>query len=427
MMRLSKLIPVCATALFASLLSCGVTQTTGGGGTETVNTYAVLLSNGTPASGAVVRILDSKGWLDSVRAGASAIVESTITDKDGRFALKTRDRDSNVNIQVDHSAQGLFLPNVNLGTFDSDNLRLQPYASYFGTLDSSATPLAHVLLSGSAYRASVVNRSFIFNAIAPAAFAVLGFDGTSSTRKVATSGAVTLAPGVPSVDTGLNASFERLLVDNFEIGVGPCFLGRIAPCVYGWYAVSDAGKLDWDAYGSIWNWQPYSSQPTSTCHSFISIDPAPGAGKGTSLEFSAALDSTCSIPYTTFGVAFRGCNPNGIDLSSMTGFSLHARGNGIIWVRFETLVLDSVTNHVSNYSYPIQLTDTWQSLAVPVDSLRILPAIQSPAQHPWSQESKSVIDIEFEFSKNVNPMGDTLHFFLDDFYLNGVGVEAVKP
>ena len=111
----------------------------------------------------------------------------------------------------------------------------------------------------------------------------------------------------------------------------------------------------------------------------------------------------------------------------MTSFSLRARGNGIIWVRFETLILDSVTNHVSNYSYPIQLTDAWQPFTVPVDSLRILPAIQSPAQHPWLQESKSVIDIEFEFSKNVNPMGDTLHLFLDDFYLNGVGIEAVQP
>ena len=246
-----------ATVL-AVLLSCGVPQTTGGGGTETVNTYAVLLSNGTPAVGAVVRILDSKGWVDSIRSGASAIVESTTTDNEGRFALKSRDKDSCVNIQVDHSAQGVFLPGVNLGTFDSDNLRLQPYASYSGTLDSSATPLTHMLLSGSAYRASVANGRFVFNNVAPAAFAAIGIDGISSTRRIAISGSITLAPGVPSIDTGLNSSFDRLLVDNFEIGVGPCLLGRLFPCVYGWYAVSDAGKLDWDATSNIWNWQPFS-------------------------------------------------------------------------------------------------------------------------------------------------------------------------
>jgi hypothetical protein len=73
------------------------------------------------------------------------------------------------------------------------------------------------------------------------------------------------------------------------------------------------------------------------------------------------------------------------------------------------------------------LTDAWQSLTVPVDSLRILPAIQLPAQHPWTQESRRVVDIEFEFSKNTNRMGDTLHLYLDDFYLNGAGLDNLRP
>jgi hypothetical protein len=211
-------------------------------------------------------------------------------------------------------------------------------------------------------------------------------------------------------------------VDNFESGVGACFLEKIFPCVYGWYAVSDQANLEWQASINNWNWLPYSS----TCHSYVALAPAPGAGNGSALEFSAALDSTCPVPFATAGISFPRCNTNQIDLSSMAGFFLRVHGNGLIWVRFETRVLDSTTNHVSNYSFPIQLTDTWQSLTVPVDSLRILPAVQTPGQYPWAQESKSVIDIEFEFSKSTNPMGDTLHLFLDDFYLNGVGIDVFK-
>jgi len=426
MTSFSRSIPVCVAVIIASLLSCSVTQTTGGGGTETVNTFA-MLSNGSPASGAVVRVIDADGWVDSVRAGASAVIETTLADKDGRIALRKQDLDRNVNIQVDHAEQGLFSPYVNTALLENDTLRLEQYASFSGTFDSSVTPLTFMLLAGSAYRASASNEGFIFNKIAPSAFAVIGVGGTSSSQRIVTSGAVTLSPGAISADTGLNASFDRLLVDNFESGVGPCFLEKLFPCVYGWYAVSESGKLEWDKINNYWKWLPFSTQAPLTCHSFISMDPSSGSGQGSALEFSAALDSTCSIPYATAGIAFRGCNASGIDLSSMKSFSLHARGNGVIWIRFETLMLDSTTNHVSNYTFPVQLTGVWQSLTVPVDSMRILPAVQSPGQHPWAQESRSVIDIEFEFSKSTNPMNDTLHFFFDDFYLNGVGVDVLRP
>jgi hypothetical protein len=415
-----------AATTLVFLLSCSLPQTTGGGGTETVNTFA-MLSNGTPASGAVVRVIDAGGWIDSISAGASAVIESTVADKDGRIVLKKSEREGGINIQIDHSKQGLFSSYVNVDALNHDTLRLQPCAIYSGTLDSSVNALAFMLLSGSAYRVPVSNGRFDFNYVAPAVFAVLGTDGMPESHRIATSGAVTLPPGATLADSGLNASFTRLLVDNFESGVGASYLARVFPCIYGWYAVSETGKLEWDANNKFWKWLPFIPQSTSSCHSFISLDPAPGAGSGNVLEFSVALDSTCTNPFATAGVGFTACKPNGVDFSSMTSFSLRVHGNGLIWIRFETQVLNGATNSVSNYSFPVQLTNAWQALTVPVDSLRILPSIQSPGQYPWAQESRNVVDIEFEFSKSTNRMGDTLHLYLDDFYVNGVGIDVLRP
>jgi hypothetical protein len=412
-------------ALFSLLLMCGELQTTGGGGTETVNTFA-LLSNGSPASGAVVRVIDATGWIDSVRAGSSAVIETAVTDKDGRFSLTKGKHDSLVNIQIDHSMQGLFLSCVKTRAFDGDTVRLQQYASYAGTFAGSSAPVTSVLLSGSAYfSATGTGQGFAFDKVAPGSYLMLGVAAPSP--QVATIDAITVTAGSATADTGLNASFDRLLIDNFECGIGPTSLGLIFPNASSWYAISESGKLEWSKAGDVWTRTSFTTPGNSpTCHSLISMDPAAGRSGGSSLMFSTALDNSCTIYYTAAGISFRPLNPRGIDLSSMTGFSLNVRGNGLLWIRFETRNLDSVTNHLSNYSWPVRLTGTWQSLQVPVDSLRILPAVQSPGLFPWASESHNVIDIEFEFSGYTNAIGDTVHLYLDNFILNGAGIDNLN-
>jgi hypothetical protein len=426
------LLPFIFVALsFSSLaLFCSGLQPPVGGGTETVNTYA-MLANGKPAAGARIYVIDGNGWIDSVRKGTSAILETAIADKNGRVTLKKRDSAVSINIQVDHAEQGLFLPERSAGSIEEDTLRLAPYASYAGAFDSSQRSLTTMLLSGSGYTSLVgANGFFSLTKVAPGSFAVLGAlpstGDVSPEVKIATSGAVTLTSGTTVLDAALNASFNRLLIDNFESGVGFSSLSHIFSSIGGWYAVCESGKWEWSQKGEYWQWTPFASQG-GTCRSFIAMGPAPGANQGTALEFSAALDGACSYQYATAGIAFKGLNANdGVDLSAMTGFSIKVRGNGLLWIRFETRNLDSSSQNMSNYSYPVQLTSAWQSLAIPVDSLRILPAIRTPDQYPWSQESKSVIDIEFEFSKQTNRLGDTLHADLDDFYLEGVGIENLR-
>ena len=66
--------------VIALLLSCGIAPHTGGSGTETVNTYAVLC-DGKPANGAIVSLIDPHSWLDSVSQNASPVLQRTVADE----------------------------------------------------------------------------------------------------------------------------------------------------------------------------------------------------------------------------------------------------------------------------------------------------------------------------------------------------------
>ncbi len=418
----------CASVLLAFLLSCALQRTSGSGGTETVNTYAVL-SDGTPASGAIVRVVDAQGWLDSVRKGASVVIESATADSRGRVALHPREFGNAVNLQADHMSQGAFSPLVNFATLAGDTLRLSPYASYSGRFDSGAKSLSYMLLSGSAYSTQINSQgSFSFDKVAAGAFSVLGVGTAQGASGLATSGAVSLSAGSSVLDTGLNASYARLLIDNFESGIGQTALGLYFPNTSSWYGVCESSNLSWNWNTGAWVENTFTSLGNpATCHTFISLGSAPGPFSGHSMEFSVKFDSTCTTPYAAAGTSFKVFNGAGVDFSSLTGFSLKIRGNGILWIRLETRNLDSASNQVSDYTYQATLTNAWQSLTVPVDSLQILPAGPSVAQYPWSQESHNVIDLEFQFPLPANSMSDTLHLDVDDIYLNGVGISNVKP
>jgi len=391
-----------------------------GTGTETINTYA-LLSDGRPAIGASVRIIDATGWFDSIDIGASPVLQDLITDSLGRFAIVKTNAAKSVNVQIDHAEQGLFIPFTTLSNLD-DTLRLQTYASYTGSFRIDDQAPRQVLLSGTIYQTAIGPTNAInFNKVAPGAYMVLGVSGSMPQFQVATCGAVTLYPGVASVDTALNSSFDRLLIDNFENGVGPTALGNLIPSL-NWYAVSNTDLILWDKTTKSWD----TRMNPSGCSSTATLSPVSGATSPTAMDFSGTLDANCSGPYSIAGISFVGFNPKGVDFSTMTGFSFTAHGKGIIWVRFETKMLDTATNGQSNYTYPIQLTDTVTNYFVPVDSLRILPAIQSPWQFPWSVVSKNLIDIEFEFSIKTNSGVTPMQLIIDDFYVNGVHLEDLK-
>ena len=416
-MRPFSFLPKLFLVVMTGLLSCERSPLSSGTGTETINTYA-FLSDGTPAKGASVRIIDASGWIDSVGIGSSPVLQNVVADSLGRFTIAKTNAVKSINVQIDHAEQGLFIPFTTLSNLD-DTLRLQTYASYAGSFRTDDQAPRQVLLSGTIYQTAIgPTNAFNFSKVAPGAYMILGVSGALPQLQVGTSGAMTLYPGVATVDTALNSSFDRLLIDNFENGVGPTALGNLIPSL-NWYSVSNTDLILWNKTTRSWDTKPYPPG----CSSTASLSPVSGTISSTAMEFSSTLDPNCSNPFSIAGISFGDYNKNGVDFSSMTGFSLTAHGKGVIWVRFETKTLDTATNGQSNYTYPIQLTDTVTNYFVPVDSLRILPAIQSPWQFPWSVVSKNLIDIEFEFSIKTNSGATPMQLIIDDFYVNGVHLD----
>jgi hypothetical protein len=405
-----------ATVL-AATVSCGLDPLAGGSGTETVNTFATL-ADGTPARGATVRVIDPEQWLDSVS-------EKTlpVADSQGRIVFALPDRNRPVNIQVDHSDQGLLLQSITASKLADDTLRLEPYASYTGSFSTVDSDINQMYLSGSTYQASIGSEgNFFFTDVAAGTYTLIGVSGAPSPYRITVCGAITLSTSVRSTDTALNPAFNRLLVDNFESGFGPTSLGGIAPELW-WFAISDSGMLSWKRSSDSWRWtpSPYAG------HSTIALTPILCDSSGTALQFTAVLDNTVLSPLSaTAGIFLKDLNKNGLNLSAMTGFSMRSRGKGRVRIRFQTTNLDSVSKLVSAYTYPLTLTDTWRQNIVPVDSLRIIEPVYFPTLYPWSRESRHVLRIEFVFSKYENAFGDTLRLELDDFFLEGVGVDVVK-
>jgi hypothetical protein len=418
-MRRFPLWTLLATVLAAAYFSCGLDPLAGGSGTETVNTY-VLLSDGSPAKGATVRIIYPECWFDSVSVKESPIVLGTVVEESGSVALSNAERNRECNIQIDHSEEGLFLPSITIGQIDHDTLYLEPYASYTGSFTTSSLDINQMYLSGSTYQASIgSDGNFFFNGVAAGTYTLVGVSGAPSPYRVTICGAVTLSTNVNAADSTLNAVPNRLLIDNFESGFGPTSLGGIAPKLW-WYTVSDSGMLYWKRSSNSWRWIPY------TGHTYTTILPISGENnRGLALHFTSVLSSIVTPPIATSGIFLKDVNTNGLNLSAMTSISMRVRGKGVVQVRFPSITLDSISLYNSAYSYRLTLTNSWRQCIIPVDSLSILDPVYFPTLYPWTKESKHVVRIEFKFSPKDNATKDTLRFDLDDLYLNGVGAEVL--
>jgi hypothetical protein len=406
------------------------TQTTGGG-TETVNTY-VMLSNKKPAKGAMVQLIDGNSWLDSLAKGNISAIQTVIADSYGYAPLRIKKEDSVLNIQIDcinqddYNDEGLFKRNFYIAELKkgSDTFYLEPYGSYsgkFSYLDSNIA-LSPLFIYGSTYKASISkNGTFAFNRIPKGFFGMLCIDN-SIPHIFNLISTIKIEPNINVSDTGLYLSVNRLLFDNFESRSGPTSLDLLFPDHFVWYGVATNGTLQWRYSTNSWEFVPYPSID-STCASFVNLGFAAGQSSPSCFRFVCMMDSSCNtLNYAIAGVSLRKINPLGVDFSAMKSFSLKLRGKGLIWIRFETKNLDSITNRISNYTYAYNLQNEWTSLTVPVDSLKILPDFKNSNQFSWLEESKNVMDIEFEFSPLTNKLNDTLFIELDDFYLNGISL-----
>ncbi|MBN1308222.1 MAG: hypothetical protein JXA18_09920 [Chitinispirillaceae bacterium] len=401
--------------------SCGTTVSTGGGtGTETVNTYA-MRPDGMPAAGAEAKIIEARFWIDSIQNGASPILRKAIADDNGRIELCFPEHDATVNLQIDHEDGALLLPLPVSVRDHLDTVRLQSHASFSGTFDDSSAPPSRVLLAGTSYQSSVnESGAFIFKEVAPGSYAVLSVNDALPAPAVADGIALTLKEGAVLQQQMLPVDSSRLLIDNFESGIGPTSLGRIIP-VFGWYVLSDSLYYYWHVEKAEWT----KGVSSVIGHSPICYDSTADGTGGRALSFSTVLDPLSSRANALIGITFKPLSNSGIDLSSMSAFSLRASGKGTIRVRFESTGLDSASSLLSHYAYPIRLSNVMQQYTVPVDSLRILEPVSYASRYPWKTESKNILRIEFEFSPNANDRGDSLSCTLDDFYLEGISITSL--
>jgi hypothetical protein len=402
------------------VLSCSNNiESTGGTGTETVNTFA-RLPDGTPAAGATARIVAARRWIDSISSGSSPVLGETIADKHGHLVLDFQQPDEQINLQIDHANGALLIPLPAEPRTKADTVYLRHPTSLSGKVAAASEKPAQVHLAGTDYTSPITEAGiFSFGNIAPGSYAVVSTGGATPGALLGCSNALSLTEGTATTGYELTTS-DRILIDNFESGVGPTSLGRIFP-VLGWYVLSDSLYYLWNTVEDRWEFKP--STPIGNSPIYYDSIASPG---NKAFSFSTKLDPVSLRANAVAGILLTplSSSKQGIDLSAMTGFSIRASGKGILRVRFESQRLDKESNTVSNYSYPLVLSDSWREYNIPVDSLRILNQVLIPSKYPWKEESKNILRLEFEFSTSENRRNDSLYCTLDDFYLEGVSIAA---
>ncbi|MFW5775409.1 MAG: hypothetical protein ACOCW2_03885 [Chitinivibrionales bacterium] len=403
------------TALaFLALLRCS-NPTAGGSGTETINTF-VSLPGGTPATGAVVKVIDAHGWVDSIRLKKSPVLESTTVAANGGFFLQSQPSRM-VNIQIDNGATGRFLHQVRAGQLVGDTLFLDSTRFYGAAVDRPMAGDIAFRLSGTTYVSQITSpREIRMRNIAPGSYTLVAMDTAADGHPVIIKG-VDLSSSVQPVQPPLELDLDRILLDDFETGVGPTTISRIFQGI-SWYTYSDSGAQEWDDAQRRWVAVEDGFVPQAS--SWMSIDSVDDGRGGKAAFFSASLDYTVDPPWAGAGFRLRRSGKEHVDLSMMQSFSLRVRGTGAVTVRLETDTYDSIGQGYSQFSAVINLTETWQTHTIPVSSLNLSMPLEATQQFvPWESASQAVNKIEFEFTGSNNT-AETVQLYLDEIYLNGV-------
>jgi hypothetical protein len=420
----------CVVLCLLAWAGCSVSDpVAGGSGTETTNSFA-MLSTGEPADSAVVRLIDTEPWLDNVRLSKPVVIDSTVTDANGAFTFESFPRNKRINLQIDHSSEALFLTGLvdssgsdsfHLGNFSdslgSDTVYLASHAAYNGVIGGSGTPPSALLLSGSAYQVSLDRYGgFSFGKVAAGLYPVLALDAASPSNTMTLPSAVTLSPGTTEEDSAMKA--HRVLVDNFEAGIGKSVLGLLVGA-WAWYYFSDSAGAVYNTETGVW----HNTVSKDSGNTSITLEQASDGEGGNSLLATVTLRNRFIGPYAGLGMIIGFGQDSVLDLSAMSGFSLRARGSGTVGIRFESAVLDSAILGLHQYEYDLALQDAWTEYTFPVDSLHIDAPDSTKAQFPWSGVSSDIIRIEFEFVTADNALDQALTFQLDEFYIEGVTLE----
>lgn len=394
------------------LIGCGDGRKLAGATSETTNgdiKASVTLSDGTPAARVRVLVVDDSLWLTKVIDGRSVILDSAVTDDSGRFAL-TLPVGKRCNLQIDVGGEGLFLRGLNALADTSKSaprrdFRLTPFGALSGTVRSVSGMPEALRLAGTAYATPVSGDGlYAFAGVAAGSFPVVAAVYHSEVLRPAMARTVEVISG----DTALNQDFQvgvdRILVDDFEQGWKQTALGRLIGGGF-WFTNSDV-----------------ISGGNSSSEVTVVSDTA--AYIGSSVHVQHNLGRTLTYPFATLAFPL---GPRGkpYDLTGLQAISFWAKGEGSIMVRFSSNAVFRLYADSVHFAYTYALTPEWSLVTVPVDSLRV-PDNAPAALKAWSwtRAAKEVTTIDFKASRPSSLPGDTVRFYLDEVYLEGMPLEA---
>jgi hypothetical protein len=229
-------------ALSAFLLAgCGVSNLTGGNGSETTNGM-VAYANGKPAAQASVRVVDRSDWLKKVRDFAPVVIDSATADDSGRFFLKTPPVKDFI-LQIDAAGEGILADPAQGDYFATGRfgtIALAPYASVRGSVPVVNGMLATVFLGGTHTAFPTrTDGSFTINNVPSGSLPIVVRRGTIGNAVLSLVKDPFCKPGDTVRADSIVVDDKSIPIDDFEDGDNRTMLGAVAGAGW-WEAYSDS-------------------------------------------------------------------------------------------------------------------------------------------------------------------------------------------
>jgi hypothetical protein len=399
-----RLMTLCSGILPAAVLMCSCTgdRVAGTAGSETVNTFAVVVvdHDKQPVSGASLRIIaKDSSWLARVANDEDPLFLSVTSGKDGIAKIPVDSLvEFNVNLCIDSGAIGAFVPSFQF-TKDyndtSDTIVLKHDAALSGSISSDDAYPSRVMLQGTDYSADVDQSTgeYAFTGVPAGDYHVIAM---KDSNLIAGAGSVILAEG-DDVQSTLQANFSGVLVDDFDVAANLMSYFKIG----NWYIAHG---------GAVSVTFPTSREKTDSTHiPYKDALVAAGARAGKSLLVNYAVDGTDFYLIVGAKVTTRQTGFTNIDT-----ITFWAKGNGILKVRLHGEENGDGSNDKPWAIAYADLKTTWQQFTITSEMYDILDPSNNTAK--WDDVKKRMTWLSFM------PGSEGTEFWLDDVWLKGVAM-----
>ncbi|MDG5815746.1 hypothetical protein QA601_11705 [Chitinispirillales bacterium ANBcel5] len=374
------------------ILTGGCQQVTG---IEGEGMVAVAYSNGTPASGIKVRVIDAKNWQKRSANSETPVVYEIRTDENGYYKHPRR-FSHGYNLELSGENEGFFWPDAQISV-DKDviPITLKEYSTISGKITSEYYGVDTVMLRGTSYKAAINDKdSFDLNFIAPGNYQMYSSVVSIDSLRYVTD--IEVQPGENITDLELN----------------------VVPYVYFYRFGNSQNTLLYSQSVNNECWFTYYGGIESWVYNVVNDHAIDGLGyMKTRFGFGESSDSH-------LGIGARFLAESNVDLSEVDSLLLRIKGEGVLRFNIESKLIEEEqqTERVSHYGAAIELTSEWQVISILTDNL----SIEVHTDYSWYEASKDIEQITIEAEKRDNPEFDTLTFMIDYISLHGVTMEGIR-